>query len=168
MYFLLGMFSFLLGIQQEWNCWVKWEPWYTLERSAQLSQSSCKIWGFWFPNNFVIGFFILVSLVSIKWYLIVILICTALVTKDDEHLFMHLLAMCSSLEKCLFRSLATFKLGCLLLWVIRVLYVLYKSFKRYNCLQIFSFFRLYFLVFDSFLCRMKVFFFFRKHSFYSM
>ena len=78
------------------GCFLKWlHHWHSHQQCMRVPIS-------------LICFLILTILVGMKWYFIVVYICISLMANDVENLFMCLLAICISLEKCLYRFFAYF------------------------------------------------------------
>ena len=63
-------------------------------------------------QHLFVAVYMLTILTSVRWYLIVVLICVSPIASNTEHLFICLWNLCmSSLEKCLFKSFTQFLFG---------------------------------------------------------
>ena len=108
-FFLFLVFLRNLSTVLHTGC-IKLHSHQTVQEGSLFSTSS--------PAFIVCRFFLMVTiLTSVRWQLIVVLICISLIMSDVEHLFIYMLSICMSSWRNVCLGLPrSFWLGCLFFW----------------------------------------------------
>ena len=91
--------------------------------------------------SFFFFFLIVAILMNVRLYLIIVLMCIPQMISDIEYLFMGLLAICISLEKCLFKCFTHHWVVCYFFWLLSFsfLYILDTNLFSHICFAVIFF-----------------------------